>query len=134
MARSGYYAFKSRGISDRYLANAYLANQVHTIYTRSEKTYGRIRIMGQLGLLGVTCSHKRLAALMAENSWVGAHSRKKWRRGKGEGAPAPDLLNRNFNAEAPNEKWVADVTEFKTGEGKLQLAGIFDLCDKALVS
>jgi putative transposase len=70
---------------------------------------------------------------MREAHLVGAHSRKKWRRGKVDVAPAGDLLNRDFTAGRPNERWVADVTEFATGEGKLFLAGIRDLYGRGLV-
>ena len=61
---------------------------------------------------------------MAELDLVGVHSRKKWRRGRLDVAPAPDLLKRDFSASGPNERWVADITEFMTGEGKLFLAGV----------
>ena len=54
---------------------------------------------------------------MRDAHLVGAHSRKKWRRGKVDVAPAPDLLKRHFTASRPEERWVADVTELKTDEG-----------------
>ena len=76
---------------------------------------------------------KRVARLMADADLVGVHSRKKWRRGRLDVAPAPDLLKRNFSAAAPNERWVADITEFMTGEGKLFLAAVRDLYGRGLV-
>jgi putative transposase len=60
-------------------------------------------------------------------------SRKKWRRGRLDVAPAGDLLKRDLSASRPNERWVADITEFSTGEGKLFLTGVRDLCDRGLV-
>ena len=57
---------------------------------------------------------------------------KKWRRGRLD-ASAPDLLQRDFSAGRPNERWVADITEFMTGEGKLFLAGVKDLYGRGLV-
>jgi transposase InsO family protein len=70
---------------------------------------------------------------MAALDLVGVHSRKKWRRGRLETAPAPDLLQRDFSASRPDERWVADITEFMTGEGKLFLAGVTDLYGRGLV-
>jgi transposase InsO family protein len=69
---------------------------------------------------------------MAELDLVGVHSRKKWRRGRLDVAPAPDLLKRDFSASRPDERWVADITEFMTGEGKLFLAGVKDLYGRGL--
>lgn len=48
-------------------------------------------------------------------------------------APAPDLLKRDFSASRPDERWVADITEFMTGEGTLFLAGVKDLYGRGLV-
>jgi transposase InsO family protein len=70
---------------------------------------------------------------MAQEGLVGVHARKKWRRGRLDVAPAGDLLKRDFSASRPNERWVADITEFSTGEGKLFLAGVRDLCGRGLV-
>ncbi len=57
---------------------------------------------------------------------------KRWRRGKKDTAPAGDLLERDFTAERSNQRWVADITEFRCRDGKLFLAGIKDLCDQCL--
>lgn len=70
---------------------------------------------------------------MRANNLVGAHATKKWRRGRPDAGGLPDLLNRNFAATAPNQRWVADVTEFPTGDGKLYLAGIRDLFHRGIV-
>ena len=63
---------------------------------------------------------------------MGVHKRR-WRRRRPDIAPAPDRLNRDFTAARPNQRWVADITEFPTGEGKLHLAGVRDLCHRGLV-
>jgi putative transposase len=70
---------------------------------------------------------------MRINGLQGAHARRKWRRRRLDVAPAADRLKRDFNAERPNSRWVADITEFPTGEGKLYLAGVRDLCYRGLV-
>lgn len=132
-SRSGFYAWQNRPLSDRYIADADLANKIYDIHTKSQRTYGAPRIWGQLQHHDQRVGKKRVARLMAECGLVGAHSRKKWRRGKRAGtAPGPDLIDRDFSAERSNERWVADITEFKCRDGKLFLAGILDLHDRGL--
>jgi len=70
---------------------------------------------------------------MREHGFVGAHTRRRWRRGRPDVAPAADRLQRVFTAKRPNLRWVADITEFPTGEGKLHLAAIRDLCHRGIV-
>jgi putative transposase len=90
-------------------------------------------VWGQLRHQGRRVGRHRVARLMARNGLVGVHARKRWRRGRPDVAPAPDLLNRDFTAASPDEKWVADLSEFGCLDGKLYVAGIRDLFDKTLV-
>ena len=81
----------------------------------------------------IVVGRKRVARIMAECGLVGAHGRNKWSKGKkNQSAPGPDLIERDFTAGSSNERWVADVTEFKCRDGKLFLAGVLDLHDRAL--
>ena len=57
---------------------------------------------------------------------------KKWRRGRPDAGGAPDLLNRDFRADCPNQRWVADITEFPTGDGKIYLAAVRDLFHRGI--
>jgi putative transposase len=132
VSRSGYYDW-SRGPSQRAVADAYLEDAIRQIHHRSRGTYGAPRIEGQLRRVGICVGRKRVARLMHDARLVGAHSRRKWRRGRIDVAPASDLLNRDFTASRPNERWVADVSEFNTGEEKLFLAGVRDLYGRGLV-
>jgi hypothetical protein len=120
-------AWASRGPSDRDVADAHLENRIREIHHRSRRTYGAPRVEGQLRKVGVCVGRKRVARLMRDARLLGAHSRQTWRRGKIGVAPAPDRLHRDFMASRPDERWVADVTECKTGEAKLFLAGVRDL-------
>ncbi len=132
-SRSGFYARQSRPLSERYVAGAVLANEIFDIHVASQRTYGRPRILGQLLHRGRRVSGKRVARIMGECGLVGVHGRKKWRRGRIAGtAPGPDLIGRDFTARASNERWVADITEFKCRDGKLFLAGVLDLHDRGL--
>ena len=99
----------------------------------SQRTYGAPRVHGQLRHRGRRVGRKRVARLMRQQGVVGVHGRRRWRRGKPNTAPAPDLLQRDFTAGAPDERWVADITEFKCWDGKLYLAGIKDLHDQSIV-
>ena len=127
VSRSGFYEWRDRAPSQREQANVALLESITEIHDRSRKTYGAPRVHGELKHLGFCVGHNRVARLMKLNGLVGAHGRRKWRRGKPDTAPAPDLVQREFSRSEPNELWVADITEFQTGEGKLFLAGVKDL-------
>ena len=131
LARATYYRWANPALSDRYLDDAYLANDIFDIYQASRCTYGSPRVWGQLRRRSVRVGVKRVARLMAVLGLVGAHSRKKWRRGAST-APAQDLIGRDFTAEQSDSRWVADITEFKCLDGKLYLAGILDLHDRGV--
>lgn len=90
-------------------------------------------MLGQLQRRGHRVARSHVARLMRANGLVGAHASKKWRRGRPDAGGVPDLLSRDFRAVAPNQRWVADITEFPTGEGKLYLAGIRDLFHRGIV-
>lgn len=132
VARSSFYEWASRPLSDHDVDDAWLANDVFDIHVASRCTYGSPRVAGQLRNRGRRHGRKRIARIMAECGLVGVHGRKKWRRGKRDTAPAGDLLERDFTAERSNQRWVADITEFHCVDGKLYLAGIKDLCDQGL--
>jgi putative transposase len=84
-------------------------------------------------LAGHQVAKGRVARLMRANGLVGATSIKKWPLARTDLGVSPDRLNRNFRATAPNETWVADITEFTTGEGKIFLAGLPDLFHQGIV-
>lgn len=130
--RSSFYEWSSRPLSEHYLADAWLARDIHDVHVASRRTYGAPRVEGQLRHHGARHGTKRVARIMAECGLVGAHSRRRWRRGKANTAPAGDLVERDFTAERSDERWVADITEFACRDGKLFLAGIKDLHDRGL--
>lgn len=131
--RSSFYEWRDRPVSERLLDDAVLANEIVDVHGASQRTYGAPRVHGQLRHRGRRVGRKRVARIMAECGLVGVHGRRKWRRGKANTAPAPDLLGRDFTAETSDERWVADITEFTCWDGKLFLAGIKDLCDQSIV-
>jgi transposase InsO family protein len=132
--RSTYYAWRNPALSDRYLDDAWLTNEIFDIFAASRGTYGRPRVHGQLHNAGRRVGAKRVARLMAEAGWVGTHGRKRWRSRRSCGrSPGEDLLRRDFTATGPDERWVADISEFACRDGKLFLAGIWDLFDHSIV-
>ncbi len=97
VSRSGYYTWARRPPSPHSLRDDELAGLITEIHRRSRRTYGAPRIHAELRRLDQRCGRKRVARLMAQDGLVGAHARRRWRTGKPDTAPAPDLVNRNFD-------------------------------------
>lgn len=134
VSRSGFYAWKARPPAPRMIADEQLTFEIGEIYTDSRRTYGAPRVHGQLTRRGRCVGCKRVARLMRAQGWVGAHAPKKQRRRRRHDIGGlRDLVHRQFSAPRPNLRWVADITEFPTGEGPLHVAGIRDLCHKGIV-
>ena len=133
VSRSGFYAWRDRPESAHGLSDAALVVEIRAIHERSRGTYGAPRGRGPVTPRGRCHGRKRVARLMRIYSLVGAHARRRWRRGRPNTAPAPDLIERDFTATAPDRRWVGDITEFATDDGKLYLAGFLDLHDRSLV-
>ena len=130
---SGYYGWRIRPPSARTLSDRRLLAEIVEIHRTSRRTYGAPRVHGQLARRGHRVGRKRVARLMRHEGLVGAHSRRKGRRRRPDVAPAPDLLRRDFTAARPNQRWVADITQFRTREGWLYCAAIRDLCHRGSV-
>lgn len=136
VGRSGYYAWRKRQPSRREQANQVLLEQIRQEHQASQETYGSPRIQAVLQRQGFSCSRKRVARLMREHDLVG---RKRGRRHPGTtrrnpaAVPAPNVLNQDFSAQAPNRKWVTDITYIDTAEGWLYLAPVLDLYSRRVV-
>ena len=103
------------------------------IHERSHRTYGAPRVHAEPRRLDQCCSRKRVARLMRSSGLVGVHARRRWRRGRPDVAPAPDLVDRHFTPSGPDQVWAADVTQFRTHEGWLHLAAVIDLWSRRVV-
>ena len=109
--------------------------EIVAIYHENKGRYGYRRITTELHNRGFSMNHKTVQRLMKELGLVCRVRIKKYRSYKGEvGKIAPNLLNRNFYAEKPNQKWVTDVTEFSLFGQKMYLSPILDLHNGYLVS
>jgi putative transposase len=110
-----------------------LVEVIVEIHHRSRCTYGAPRVHAELARLGRRCGIKRVARLMRTAGLVGVHARRRWRNGRPDVAPAPDLVDRDFSPSGPDQVWAADVTQFRTHEGWLHLAGVIDLWSRRVV-
>lgn len=127
-----YYHLKRMNGTDKYEA---AKAEIAAIYHENKGRYGYRRITAQLHNRNIPLNHKTVQRLMKELGLVCRVRMKKYRSYKGEvGKIAPNLLNRNFHAAKPNQKWVTDVTEFSLFGEKLYLSPILDLCSSDLVS
>jgi putative transposase len=137
VSRQAYYAWRSRPPSTRELRDIELKALIVEVFDESRRTYGAPRIAKTLrGKRGQPVATKRIARLMGELGLQGLS-----RGGKGRGTtvqdaaarPAPDLLERDFTAAAPNLVWVADITYVRCYDGWLYLASVMDLFSRKIV-
>jgi putative transposase len=136
VSRSGYYDWKERPPSERARENADLTERIREVHHRSRETYGYLRVHAELRALGVHCNRKRVARLMRKDGLRGrmrGRRRKHTTRQDPLAVPAPDLVERNFCAPAPNKLWTADITYLPTDEGFLYLAFILDVYSRRVV-
>ncbi len=127
-----YYHAKHQAQPDKY---SKVKEEISAIYHENKGRYGYRRITGELRRRGFLLNHKTVQRLMKELGLVCRVRMKKYKSYKGEvGKIAPNLLERNFEAEKPNQKWVTDVTEFSLFGQKLYLSPILDLCSRDIVS
>jgi putative transposase len=127
---------QQRDPAQRHRDDQALTNRIRRIHDRSGQTYGAPRVHAQLRRDGVRVSRKRVERLMRTHGLQGAFLRKRWRcstRQDPKATPAPDLVNRDFTAPAPNRLWVADISRIPTGEGPLWLASVRDAFSRRIV-
>ena len=136
VSRSGYYAWKGRSPSRREQANEALLAEIRVVHQKSRKTYGSPRIHAYLRRKGHFCGRNRVAHLMQKNQIV-ARKANRYHPRTTQQHPgdriAPNLLNREFSAAFPNQKWVSDITYIGTAEGWLYLAVVLDLYSRCVV-
>ena len=136
VGRSGYYAWRKRKPSTREQANQALLEMIKAEHVRSRKTYGSPRLHVVLKRKGVKCGRNRVARLMSMHGIVARRKRRYVPRTTQRQAgviPAPNRLNQDFSAYAPNRKWVSDFTYIETAEGWLYLAVVLDLFSRRVI-
>ena len=131
---SGFYAWREREPSQRAKADAELTRKIHVIHKESRHTYGVPRVHAMLAADGIFVGRKRVARLMKAAGLEGVSRRKKYRSTRDKDVrPAPDLVERQFMATAPNQLWVADITYVPTWAGFLYLAVVLDVYSRRIV-
>ena len=135
LSASGYYAWCQRPPSRHSREDAQLAEQVKAAFQANRCVYGSPRIQAELHAQGIHCAQKRVARLMREQGLFARRPRHRTITTKSEpdALVAPNLLQRDFSAEQPNTKWVADTTYIWTAEGWLYLAVVLDLFSRMVV-
>ena len=129
VSRSGYYACLSRPRSRRAEDNIRLDVEIKSVYERSQRRYGSVKITRELLKRSKKYSRNRVASRMRKMG-ITSKVRKKFKattHSKHNYPVAPNLLNRNFTASAPNEVWVSDITYIRTKSGWSYLTVFIDL-------
>lgn len=133
---SGYWAWRKRTPSARRHADQRLTERIRVLHQASRGTYGAPRIHADLRATGICCGRKRIARLMRQAHLVGCHRRRPFHTTvrDPQAEAAPDLVQRQFVAKAPNQLWIADITYVPTQtEGVLYLAVILDVFSRRVV-
>jgi len=133
MARSSFYYHQLQSKkTDKYQV---IKELIKSIYHRHKGRYGYRRITDELQNKNIIINHKTVFRLMKLLGLRSIIRRKKYKSYKGElGRIAPNVLERNFKATAPNQKWATDVTEFNVSGSKLYLSPIIDLFNQEIIS
>ena len=132
VSRSGYYKYLKR--KDLPPKELYLANKIAECQAESHRTYGYRRVHIWLEREKIFCNPKTVLRIMQKYNLLSVVRRKKFHYCSQHLHRYPNILNRDFSAERPNQKWVTDISYIKTDEGFLYLSVIRDLYDNSIVA
>jgi putative transposase len=136
VSRGGFYAWLTRPRSRRSRSNDELGAKVRASFLASDRTYGSRRVWKDLLAEGLSCGRRRIERLMRLQALKARPRRRRLPPDLGErqtSAVAPNVLDRGFEAPAPNRKWIADFTYVWTAEGWLYVAAVIDLFSRRVV-
>lgn len=135
VSSSGYYAWRTRGVSQRQQENGALLAQIRAVLEASRHTYGSPRIHAELQARSVACSRSRVARLMQQHG-LQARCRRRFRvttHPDPRHVVAANILARDFSAHRVNQKWLTDITYIDTQQGWLYLATVLDVFSRRIV-
>jgi putative transposase len=136
VSRSGYYAWLKRPASVRATRRVELAGKIREVHEHNRRVYGSPRVHRALLARGESVCENTVAAVMRDQQ-IRARTKRKYVPCTTDGnhacAVAGNVLDRQFTADLPNQKWAADITYIPTDEGWLYLAGVMDLCSRKIV-
>lgn len=134
LSRSTFY-YQIGALAKPDQGQAELRERIRAIYDQNSGRYGYRRVALELGNQGTAINHKRVQRLMVEMGLRSTVRVKRYRAYKGAAnVVVANELNRQFDAQRPNQKWVTDVTEFQVRGQKLYLSPIMDLCNGEIVA
>ena len=132
VSRSGYYDYVKR--MDIPAKDLPLAEKIKECQIKNGKTYGYRRVHIWLEKQGIHHDPKTILRVMQKYNLLSVIRRKRYRNYGEHIHRYPNILNRDFKAERPNQKWVTDISYIKTGQGTLYLSVIRDLYDNSIVA
>ena len=132
VSRSGYYGFVNR--MDKPANDLELSELIRTCQTETKQTYGYRRVAMWLERRGVHHNPKTILRVMNKYSLLSVVRRRRYCNYSQALHRYDNLLNRDFHADRPNQKWVTDISYIKTSQGFLYLSVIRDLYDRSIVA
>jgi putative transposase len=136
VSRSGFHAWLGRSPSRRSRDDEAIGAKVRTSFVASDRTYGARRVWRDVLADGVSCGLHRVERLMRSQALRARPRRRGLPKDDGERLAlvvAPNVLDRQFTATRPNQRWIADFTYIWTAEGWLYVAGVIDLFSRRVV-
>ncbi len=135
VSRSGYYAWRTRPESPRARANHRVLTQIRVIHADAREAYGAVKTWRVLRAQGVACGRHRVARLRRAHG-IEARRMRRFRlayKARNSAPAAPNLVDRQFQAPAPNRIWAGDITFIPTRRGWIYLAVLLDLYSRRVV-
>ena len=134
LSRSTYY-FELGKVDHDHKKNQKVMDVIREIFKANKGWYGVRRVCGELNNQGFKVNHKKVQRLMHKMELRGKRPKEKYHSYKGEvGKIADNLINRDFNTEAPLRKWTTDVTQFSLSWGKCYLSPVLDMNTNEIIS
>jgi putative transposase len=136
VSRSGFHAWLNRAPSARSRSDEMLGQRVKASFVASDRTYGARRVWHDLLADGLACGLHRIERLMQLQALRARPRRRRLPRDEGDRqmpSIPPNILGRQFDAERPNQKWIADFTYIWTAEGWLYVSAVIDLFSRRVV-
>ena len=136
MAKSTYYYLVNKGAVDVVsIRNEPLLKEIKIIFTENKGSYGVRRVHNELINRGFKVNHKRVQSLMHKEGLKGKRPKERYHSYKGTiGKVANNIINRDFSATAPLQKWTTDVSQFNFSWGKCYFSAILDMHTNEIIS
>jgi putative transposase len=133
--KSSYYYLRNKDKSNREICNSFIEEEIKEIFEESRKTYGIKRIQVELSSRGINIGHNKIAKIKQKNG-IYPKMRRRYKQtteSKHSNRVEANILDREFKADKPNDKWVSDITYISTLEGWLYLSSVIDLYSRKVI-